>query len=802
MYDATRGECVLVSFPYNEKLIQIIKTVPGAIWAPQFKCWEIRKCMCKVLVYSVKRYRAQIQEEVSWHIENGLFESDNSIFDMSAVPALETTPFNYQIDGIKYGVKNKRFILGDEPGCLSGETEICVRHSGKPETRYIKLKSLFTECLQSSEYLSTVEVKVLANGRFAYLPVEDVVYSGVQKTLRVITENSSISLTPDHLVLTDNGWKPAGQLTTDDYIICDGVEASCETNADLHKNIDSNKYVYSDTCAHNLSQSSMEYVVKNGVKIYYVPQKVKVKHLVECELEPVYDIKICGEIHNFVANKLVVHNCGKTLQIIGLHHYLRHTQNHQKTLVICGINGNKYNWLEEVQKHSKYKAHVIGSRIGKRSGKINPGGIAETIEDLRNPPDADFYIMNVERLRGARVPRKRGQRKTIKEFPIAELIQNLINRGIIGLVAFDEIHKCKSPTAAQAQALLWIKCDRQVAMTGTLIMNSPLDLYIPFSWMGWEFRDYWSFQNKYTVKDTWGSIIGYQNAQELIDVLQVYQLRRLKAEVLDQLPDKVPITKYVEMSAKEWKCYNAIQMGLFNMLQGEETNPTDLKTGLFQITPQSLDPMTMSLRLRQCTAHTSIISDRIIESSKMDMMEDIIEEELSVVNAKGLDGKLYDGKVIIFSNWTTVTNIVRNRLAKYNPAYITGEVNDAIKNEERLRFQTDPNCRIIIGTIPAMGTGYTLDAATAVIFLDEPWTKATKTQAEDRAHRASSKHSVNIYTLLAKDTIDEHVHEVVEDKGDLSDLIVDGIVNPNKKMQMFKILVGADRWNKVAKEVF
>lgn len=606
-YDVTRGECVLIQFPYHEKMVTLIKTIPSAAWCPEFKCWELRKCMCKVFVYSVKRYRAQLDIEPRYNIETELFDNVTTEFDFSSLPPLKTNLFDYQIDAVKYGVRNKRFILGDEPGL------------------------------------------------------------------------------------------------------------------------------------------------------------------------------------------------GKTLEIIGLFHYLRNVEGLKKALIICGINGNKYNWLEEIEKHSNYKAHVLGSRRSSRTGRLNPGGLSETIEDLRNPPDVDFYILNIERLRGGRVKRKRGQRKTIKEFPIVEMIQTLIYQGNIGLIAFDESHKAKTPSSAQTQALMWLDCPRQIAMTGTLVMNSPLDLYVPFKWMGWEFRDYWSFTNRYAVKDTWGSVIGYQNAQELIDVLNVYQLRRLKRDVLKDLPEKIHIDKYFDMSDDEWKCYKAIQLGLFNMLNGVESNPQDLKTGLFQITPQTLDPMTMSLRLRQCTADTSIISDVIKCSSKLDLMEDIIEEELSPKTTLDTDGNVVHGKVIIFSNWTTVTNIVRERLSQYNPAYITGEIKDSEKNEARVRFQTDPNCRIIIGTIPAMGTGFTLDAATAVIFLDEPWTKAMKDQAEDRAHRAATKHSVNVYTLMAKDTVDENVHEVVEQKGDVADLIVDGVVNPNKRMQMMKILLGADRWNKVEK---
>ena len=166
----------------------------------------------------------------------------------------------------------------------------------------------------------------------------------------------------------------------------------------------------------------------------------------------------------------------------------------------------------------------------------------------------------------------------------------------------------------------------------------------------------------------------------------------------------------------------------------------------------------------------------------MDRMKEIVEDVIK-------DG----GKCIIFSNWTTVTNIAYDMLQEYDPAYITGEVkSDEQRNSERLRFQNDDSCKIIIGTIPAMGTGFTLTAANTVIFLDEPWTKANRGQAEDRAYRAGTRWPVDIYILICKDTVDEHVHEVVEGKGDIADLIVDGVVRPDKRAQLLRILVGSD----------
>ena len=109
----------------------------------------------------------------------------------------------------------------------------------------------------------------------------------------------------------------------------------------------------------------------------------------------------------------------------------------------------------------------------------------------------------------------------------------------------------------------------------------------------------------------------------------------------------------------------------------------------------------------------------------------------------------------------------------YNPAMIIGDTKDRMAEVEK--FQNDPTCYVILGSIGAMGTGLTLNAASNVIFLDEPWNKALKNQCIDRAHRPGTKNNVNIYTLICKNTVDEGVHKIVEKKGRLADQIVDGV---------------------------
>ena len=230
-------------------------------------------------------------------------------------------------------------------------------------------------------------------------------------------------------------------------------------------------------------------------------------------------------------------------------------------------------------------------------------------------------------------------------------------------------------------------------------------------------------------------------------------LRRKKQEVLD-LPDKIYQTEYVEMTAKQKLIYNEVK--------------AEIKSNIDKIKIAN-NPLTELIRLRQATGFTGILSSDIQESAKLDRMEEMVEE--FVENGQ---------KVIIFSNWTQITDPVVKRLRKYNPAIITGQIKDEDKKAQERKFMQDDSCKVIIGTIGAMGTGLTLTAATAEIFLDSPWNRANKEQAEDRAHRIGTKSNVTIVTIVCKDTIDERIEELVYKKGMMADMLVDGQMSTSK----------------------
>ena len=439
---------------------------------------------------------------------------------------------------------------------------------------------------------------------------------------------------------------------------------------------------------------------------------------------------------------------GKTKQIIDFVGCLEKTDTINKVLIVCGVNSLKYNWQSEIETHSNEKGWVLGTRFRKTTGKSYEGSTKDKLEDLNNLPDCRYIITNIETLRAG----SEKISKTKYHFPIAEKLQELCKDGTISVIAFDECHKSKEPTSLQSRAMINVTAKYMVAMSGTPLMNNPLDLYFPLHWLGYENHSFYQFKQHYCNFGGWGGsqVVGYKNLDEIRAMMDNIMLRRLKMEVLD-LPEKIRKIEYVDMTPKQSQIYKEVYNGVMNEVHKIKF---------------SNNPLSMMIRLRQTTGWTGIISEKVQESAKMDRMIELVEE----ITQSGQ-------KAIIFSNWESMTEVAKKKLKEYKPAYITG----VTKAEERMveveRFQNDSSCKVIIGTIGAMGTGLTLTAAQNVIFLDEPWNRALRDQAEDRAHRIGTKGTVNITFLCCKNTIDERIHDLVEKKGQISDALVDGKIS-------------------------
>lgn len=451
---------------------------------------------------------------------------------------------------------------------------------------------------------------------------------------------------------------------------------------------------------------------------------------------------------------------GKSKSVIDLAIARRYSEGMKHCLIICGVNGTKYNWVDEIRIHSNEDAWVIGTRYTKRPPvKMIEGSSQQKLEDLMNLPPHFFLITNIETLRA--MATRKGNRKV---YPIAEQIQKLCEKGEIGMIAFDEAHKAKNPTSQQGSALLTIKPKYAIPMSGTFLINNPLDLYLPLKWTGFETHSYFQYKNHYCVLGGYHNqdIVGYKNLDELRDIISKVMIRRTKDEVLD-LPPKVHTVEYVEMGKEQKKVYDEVKQYL-------RENIDKIKI--------SHDPLAQIIRLRQATGYPGLLSTTVTQSAKMERMIELVEE----ITAVGQ-------KAIIYSEWEEMTKIVKQKLAKYNPAYVTGKIDLDDRMAEKNRFQTDPNCKVMLGTVGALGTGFTLTAASNVIFLDEPWSRAIKDQAEDRAHRIGTKGTVRVITLVTKDTIDEKIADIVQRKGRMSDMLIDGAVKPERRSVMVDYLL-------------
>ena len=270
------------------------------------------------------------------------------------------------------------------------------------------------------------------------------------------------------------------------------------------------------------------------------------------------------------------------------------------------------------------------------------------------------------------------------------------------------------------------------------------------------------FKSMYNVYGGFGGVqvIGHKNLKILQEHISNCSLRRLKTEVLKDLPDRVFKIEYVELDNKQRKFYEAVELKI-----AEEMN---------LLPPRSINYMqeiTLNMRLRQATAFPGILTTDNIPSAKLDRLEELVEE---IVNQ--------GDKVVIFSTFKGTVSEVKRRLDKYGVVVCTGDNTEEEISLNKEKFMTDKDTHILVGTWQKMGTGHTLTSANYLIFIDTPWTDADFQQASDRIYRIGQKKNVFIITLIAKDTYDERVQEILNRKYILSGYLVD-----NKESGLFDL---------------
>lgn len=474
---------------------------------------------------------------------------------------------------------------------------------------------------------------------------------------------------------------------------------------------------------------------------------------------------------------------GKSLECINMAMYGKTFRKFKHCLIICCINTSKYNWYDEIIRHTNGQEtpYILGTRIN-RKGKTVYGGGQDKFNDLRTgckygiengEPLPYFIITNIESLRTEM------QRKYV----VAQELLRMMKCGDLNMICIDEIHKNASPSSKQGRLILRLKKSKPdnilwIPMTGTPLVNKPTDVFTPLRLVdGHAFGSYYMWCKQFCVYGGFGGheIIGYKNIPELKRILQNNMLRRLKSEVLD-LPDKIQYVEFVENSPYQNKLYATVL--------------SEIKEQRAAIV-SSLNPLAKLMRLRQVNGSPELVDLDLMKDKKY--TDAYLKYNSKLKRLLELLEEIHDRneKVIIYSNWVEPLRIIYRFVAKkYKVVTHTGTMTEQARNNSKYAFQHDPTVMIIMGTIQSLGTTHTLTAATNIIFYDEPWTPSDRVQAEDRANRIGSTEPLSIYALISKDTVDERVHNILYTKDSLSKYIVDDSIDIHSHPELLDLIIG------------
>lgn len=446
---------------------------------------------------------------------------------------------------------------------------------------------------------------------------------------------------------------------------------------------------------------------------------------------------------------------GKSLQAIYAAEELKYQFGIEHCLIVCGINTLKQNWKKEINKFSTESCRVIGETI-KPNGKVKYKSIKDRAIELVNEIPEFFVIINIESFRD----------------PI--IVDSILNsKNKFDMLVVDEIHTIKSNQTSQSTGL--IKASKnftyRYGLTGTLLINSPLDSYMPLKLIGHERASFTNFKNFYCeISKKFGhlQIDGFKNLDILKDEIGSCSLRRTKEIIANrysiELPEKVIVPEFIEMDPDQSKFYEDLHNGIVAEADRVNIKNTSL--------------LGLIVRLRQASTCPEILtSNSKIKSCKIQRAAELANEIVS-----GGD------KVVIFSTFKEPLYRLRE-LLHVNAVVCTGDQSDKEISDSIDKFQSSDEIKILLCTTSKMSTGITLTAASYEIFIDTPWTNAEFEQACDRIHRIGTEKSVTIYNLIAKDTIDERVYELINSKEKMSDYILDGKGNTTTTEEL-KFLIG------------
>ena len=313
----------------------------------------------------------------------------------------------------------------------------------------------------------------------------------------------------------------------------------------------------------------------------------------------------------------------------------------------------------------------------------------------------------------------------------------------------DEAQAIKNAGTLSAKAVRLLRADHRLAMSGT-----PVENHLGELWSLFEFLNP-GMLGSAALFGRAGRDPDADTRKLLARALRPFVLRRTKGQVARELPAKTEQTIFCDLEARERKLYDELRDYYRARLlhNGGDESLSRLKF-------QALEAL---LRLRQAACHPGLIDKRRLAepSAKIDtllaQLDQVLEE---------------DHKILVFSQFTSLLAILRDRLDKagISYAYLDGRTRDRETRVEQ--FQNDPSLKLFLISLKAGGLGLNLHAAEYVYLLDPWWNPAVEAQAIDRAHRIGQTRQVFAYRLIARDTVEEKVLALQQTKRDLADAII------------------------------
>ncbi len=399
-----------------------------------------------------------------------------------------------------------------------------------------------------------------------------------------------------------------------------------------------------------------------------------------------------------------------------------HEKNQKNTLIVAPAS-LVYNWNSEIRRFAP-----------ELTAKMVTGSAAERRKILEDAEKEEVLLTSYDLLK-----------RDISEYEKYSFRCEII----------DEAQYIKNANTQAARAVKEVQAEFKLALTGTPVENRLSELWSIFDYLMPGFLySYKKFREEVEIPAIQNS--DQDAMKRLQKMIRPFVLRRLKKEVLTDLPDKLEENMFVQLTGEQQKLYDAHVKRMMLMLdkQSEEEFKSSKITILAELT-----------KLRQiCCDPSLVFADYKADSAKVDMCLNMICNAVESGH-----------KILLFSQFTTMLDHLAKRLEQEKISYymLNGSVSKEKRAEMVENFNKD-DTQVFCISLKAGGTGLNLTAADIVIHFDPWWNLAVQNQATDRAHRIGQKNVVNVYKLIVKDTIEENIVKLQEKKRELADQILEG----------------------------